>query len=83
MPRVHLNGGTLQYTKISNGQALVALSVPLNARFEPDETNQEAYGFEIRTATMGSGYGNSRLTGTWKPGSVTITGGISSIRHWP
>jgi hypothetical protein len=79
MPRVHLNGGTLQYTKISNGQAVVALSVPLNARFEPDETNREAYGFEIRTATMASGYGNSRLAGTWKPGSVTIAGGISSI----
>jgi hypothetical protein len=79
LPRVHLNAGTLQYTKISKGQAVVALSTPLNAHFEPDETSQKAYGFEIRTATMASGHGNSRLTGTWKPGSVTITGGISSI----
>ena len=79
MPRVRLNAGTLQYTKISNGQTKVGVSVPLNAQFESDERTEKGYSFEITTATMASGYGNSRLTGTWKPGNVTITGGISSI----
>ena len=79
MPRVRLNAGTLQYTKISNGQTKVALSVPLNAQFESDARTEKGYSFEMTTATMASGYGNSRLTGTWKPGNVTLTGGISSI----
>lgn len=79
MPRVRLNAGTLQYTKISNGQTKVAISVPLNAQFETDEKVQKGYSFEITTATMASGYANSRLTGTWKAGNVTIAGGISSI----
>lgn len=79
MPRVRLDAGTLQYTKISNGQSKVALSVPITAQFASDDGTQEGYSFEITTATMASGYGHSRLTGTWKPGSVTVTGGISSV----
>ncbi|MFC1637342.1 hypothetical protein ACFL5Z_21180, partial [Planctomycetota bacterium] len=79
MPRVRLDAGTLQYTKISNGQTKVALSVPLNAKFESDENVEKRYSFEITTATMASGYGESRLRGTWKSGSVTIAGGISSV----
>jgi hypothetical protein len=79
MPRIHLKAGTLQYSKISNGQVEVALSVPLNAKFGFDEKTQNGYSFEITTATMVSGYGNSKLTGFWKPGSITIAGGISSV----
>ncbi|MBW7990542.1 MAG: hypothetical protein FVQ84_11070 [Planctomycetes bacterium] len=79
MPRIHLKAGTLQYSKISNGQVEVALSVPLNAKFGFDEETQNGYSFEINTATMVSGYGNSKLTGFWKPGSITIAGGISSV----
>jgi len=79
MPRVRLNAGTLQYSKISKGQAEVAVSVPLNARFELDEETQRSYSFEITTATMASGHGKSRLTGSWKPGSIMVTGGISSM----
>ncbi|NQT02019.1 MAG: hypothetical protein HQ580_08355 [Planctomycetes bacterium] len=79
MPRIHLKAGTLQYSKISNGQVKVAVSVPLNAKFGFDEETQKGYSFDITTATMASGYGQSRLTGFWKPGSVTIAGGISSV----
>ena len=79
MPRIILSGGRLQYSKISNGQDEVAVSVPLNARFEPEGEKQEGYIFEIQTATMASGYGTSRLTGSWKPGLVIVTGGISSL----
>ena len=78
MPVVHLEGGTLQYSKISNGKVKVAVSVPLKARFEFDEETQDGYNFEITTATMASGFGKSHLTGHWKPGRITIAGGISS-----
>ena len=79
MPRIHLKAGTLQYSKISNGQVKVAVSVPLNARFGFDDQTQDGYSFDITTATMASGYGKSRLKGFWKPGIVTIAGGISSV----
>ncbi|MHC4534467.1 MAG: AsmA family protein [Planctomycetota bacterium] len=79
MPSVYLNAGTLQYSKISNGQVKVALSVPLNAIFRLGEKTQKGYGFEMTTATFFHGYGQSRLEGFWKPGSIVITGGISSV----
>lgn len=79
MPRIILSDGTLQYSKISNGKDEIAISVPLNARFEPEGEKKEGYIFEIKTATMSSGYGTSRLTGSWKPGLVTVTGGVSSL----
>ena len=78
MPVVHLEGGTLQYSKISNGEVKVAVSVPLKARFGFDEETQDGYNFEITTATMAGGFGKSHLTGYWKPGRITIAGGISS-----
>jgi hypothetical protein len=79
MPRVHLKAGTLQYSKISNGQVKVAVSVPLSARLGFDDQTQDGYSFDITTATLASGYGKSRLKGFWKPGIVTIAGGISSV----
>jgi len=78
MPRVRLRAGTLQYAKLSNGRAKVALSVPVNARFGFNKEPEKGYSFEITTAAMASGFGKSRLTGFWKPGNVTIAGGISS-----
>ena len=79
MPRVHLKAGILKYSKISNEKVEVALSVPLNAKFGYDEKTQKGYSFDITTATTTSGFGKSRLTGAWKSGSVTLTGGISSF----
>ena len=78
MPRVHLAAGILQYSKLSNGQVKVAFSVPLNARFEFDEKTEKGYSFSMTTATMAHGFGKSRLTGFWKPGSITVAGGIAS-----
>jgi len=79
MPRIRLNAGTLQYTKVSKGRTEVALSMPLNAGFGLDEERKDGYSFEITTAAMASGFGQSRLTGFWKPGQITITGGVSSV----
>jgi len=79
MPRFSLKNGTLQYSKISNGQSKIAISVPLDANFDFDEESNEGYKFEITTATSSSGLTLNRLQGFWKPGSVTISGGISSV----
>ena len=78
MPMVSLDGGTLQYSKISNGQAKIAASVPLNARFGYHTQTQDGYSFEITTARLTRSSGKSRLTGYWRPGVITIAGGISS-----
>ncbi len=79
MPRISLKAGTLQYSKISNGQAQVAVSVPIDASFGLDKNSEDGYRFEITTAMMSSGFAKSCLKGLWKPGIVTIAGGISSI----
>jgi hypothetical protein len=78
MPLIVLEGGMLQYSKISNGQIKVAAEAPLTASFGFDKETQDGYGFEISTAKLASGYGKSRLTGYWKPGTIVITGGVSS-----
>lgn len=79
MPNITLKNGTLQYSKISNGQPTVAVSIPLDASFDLDEESQDGYKFEIITATTSTGFTKNRLTGSWKPGIVTIAGGISSV----
>jgi len=79
MPRIKLKNGTLQYSKISNGQSQIAVSVPLDASFDFDEESTEGYKFEITTAKTSSGYTINRLQGFWKPGMVTMAGGISSV----
>lgn len=79
MPRVRLNSGILRYTKVSKGKAEVAVSVPLDAEFGSDEIAEDGYSFKITTADQVHGFAQSLLTGLWKPGSVTIAGGISSV----
>lgn len=86
MPAVHLSQGTLQYSRVSNGQAKVAASVPVRAEFGFDQWTQEGYRFNIRTAALSSGFGKSNLSGFFKParpelaerGRITVTGGVSS-----
>jgi len=79
MPRITLKEGMLQYSKITNGQALVAVSVPIKANFGLNRESEEGYRFDITTAAMSSGFAKSRLEGLWNPGIVTIKGGISSV----
>ncbi len=77
MPIVRLERGTLQYSKVSGEQTKVIVAVPLDARFGPAEETQNGYSFSIATAGR-AGLIKSTLTGFWKPGRVTIAGGISS-----
>lgn len=78
MPLIHLEEGTLRYSKVSNGQIKTVSAMPIDARFEPAKETLGGYRFGIRTGTMAGGFGQSNLTGRWRPGKVTITGGISS-----
>jgi hypothetical protein len=88
MPLISLSGGTLQYGKVSNGQATVLAAVPIDMRFRPAEGMLGGYRFDIITAKKANSDSStnkiserrdrSRLAGLWLPGRVTVTGGISS-----
>jgi hypothetical protein len=78
MPRLRLEKGKLRYIKISKGRKEVTVSMPVEAIFGLDEETPYGYSFTITTAALSGGLGKSKLTGFWKPGSITITGGISS-----
>jgi len=78
LPFVHLEKGTLQYSKVSKGQAEVLAAVPIDMRFRPAEEILGGYSFDITTAQRADS-GRSRLFGSWRPGRITIAGGISSV----
>jgi hypothetical protein len=77
MPLIHLENGTLQYTKLSNGRVKVAAAVPFDAGFAPDKRIPNRCSFNITTAKR-PGFGKSILAGSWEPGTIKISGGISS-----
>ncbi len=77
MPGVRLERGRLQYSEVSKGQLKVVTEIPFNARLAPSKERPAAYNFTITTAEM-SQAGKSTLKGTWQPGSMTVTGGIST-----
>ncbi|MFQ6035204.1 MAG: hypothetical protein ACE5NM_05075 [Sedimentisphaerales bacterium] len=78
LPLVHLEKGTLQYSKISKGRAKVLAAVPIDMRFRPAEEMLAGYSFDITTAER-TNSGRSRLFGVWRPGRISIGGGISSM----
>ena len=77
MPVVRLERGTLQYSRVSNARVKVATQIPIDARFGPAEEEPGAYSFSITTAEMAKAV-KSTLKGLWRPGRITIAGGISS-----
>lgn len=77
IPVIRLKRGTLQYSKVSNGRVKAVAAVPLDAVFAPTGKTQDGCRFNITTADR-VGLGKSVLTGFWRPGRITITGGISS-----
>lgn len=79
MPLVDLRRGKLRYSKVTNSHVNVVAEIPVDMRFGPDEEKQDTYSFEITTAKLASGYGESHLRGFYKPGSVIFAGGISSV----
>jgi len=77
MPIIRLKRGTLQYSKVSNGQVKAIAAVPIDAGFAPAQKTRDGYSFNITTADR-VGRGKSVLAGFWEPGRIKITGGISS-----
>lgn len=77
MPVIRLKRGTLRYSKVSNRQVKAVAAVPIDAGFAPVQKTQDDCRFNITTADR-TGRGRSVLTGFWKPGRITISGGISS-----
>jgi len=78
MPPIKLENGILQYSKVSAGQTKIIAEIPLNAELTPLEYPKDICSFYIITAERLGLTGRSILTGSWKPGTVTITGDISS-----
>ncbi|HUT28688.1 MAG TPA: hypothetical protein VMX13_02765 [Sedimentisphaerales bacterium] len=77
-PVIHLEGGTVKYSKVTNGQCRTIAAIPVEAELEPAEEKQDGYEFAIVTGEAPWGLSRSQLTGTWKPGRITISGGFSS-----
>jgi hypothetical protein len=78
IPAVRLQRGKLRYCKVSGGNVEVVTSMPVEAQLGWDEERRQGYRFDLRTSTLSSGGGESRLTGSWRPGELTLAGGLSS-----
>jgi hypothetical protein len=78
LPDLILQGGKLRYSKASGEQSEVVMSVPIEAQFRSVEEPRRRYAFEIKTARLAGGYGESHLEGYWRPGELVLTGGLSS-----
>ncbi len=75
-PTVLLEQGKLRYCRVSGGEIDVVTSVPVEARFGP--TTDGGYTFDVKTAKLSGGYGESYLRGSWHPGRFELAGGLSS-----
>lgn len=78
MPAVVLQQGKLRYCKASGGKTEVVTSVPIEARFGFGKKPGRGYEFEIKTAKLSGGHGESSLSGYWRPGELAFAGGLSS-----
>jgi hypothetical protein len=78
VPVVALRRGKLRYCKVSGGETEVVTSVPVEARFGFPGVSDGSHGFEIKTAKLSGGYGDSALRGSWSPGRFEVAGGLSS-----
>ncbi|MDI6448557.1 hypothetical protein [Anaerobaca lacustris] len=78
VPVVTLQRGRLRYCKVSGGETEVVTSVPIEARFGFPGAGDEGHGFEIKTAKLAGGYGDSALRGSWSRGRFEVAGGLSS-----
>ncbi len=78
VPVVNLQQGRLRYCKVSGGETEVVTSIPVEARFGFAGPSDGSYGFEVKTAKLSGGYGDSALRGSWSPGRFEIAGGLSS-----
>ena len=78
MPAIVLENGVLRYSTIEKGFINVLASIPVDASFELNEVTEQGHRFQIQTANILQKMGQSKLNGYWRPGRVTLTGGLSS-----
>ncbi|MDY0356687.1 MAG: hypothetical protein RBR19_12465 [Sedimentisphaerales bacterium] len=78
VPVVTLRQGRLRYCKVSGGEVEVVTSVPVEAQLGFPAAGGAGYGFEIQTAKLSGGYGDSALRGSWGRGWFEVAGGVSS-----
>jgi len=76
-PTIRLERGMLRYSKVSGGKPEVVMSVPVEGRFGEGAAYQ-GYSFDLKTARLSGGYGQSHLTGYLRPGEFVVAGGLSS-----
>jgi len=76
IPFIRLKRGNLQYVRVSKGQSEIVAAAPVDMRLEPAENLQDGCCFNITAQRDVSG--RSSLEGYYKPGKVTIAGGLSS-----
>ncbi|MHC5062050.1 MAG: hypothetical protein ACYTFK_13310, partial [Planctomycetota bacterium] len=77
MPEISLEGGEFQYSKVEGGKIEVIATVPVEARLGADETFAEGCSFKIISREV-AGAGKNTLEGTWRPGVLSMNGGIAS-----
>ncbi len=77
LPTIEFRRGKLRCCKVSGGNAEVVMSVPVEGHFGDDPVHQ-GYGFEVKTSKLSGGYGESHLSGYWRPGELVLAGGLSS-----
>lgn len=78
VPIVTLRQGRLRYCKVAGGEVEVVTSIPIEAQFGFPAAGGAGYGFEIKTAKLSGGYGDSALRGSWGRGRFEVAGGVSS-----
>lgn len=78
VPVVTLRQGRLRYCKVAGGEVEVVTSIPIEAQFGLPAAGGTGYGFEIKTAKLSGGYGDSALRGSWGRGWFEVAGGVSS-----
>jgi len=78
MPDISILQGKLRYCKVAGGKTEVVMSVPIEARLGYGQGGHAGYGFEVKTAKLSGGYGESSLSGYWRPGELAFAGGLSS-----
>lgn len=77
MPLIDLEGGTLQYSKVSQGRSEVLAAVPVDVKLGPGGKTHKGYRFSITTGKQAWG-GESILTGVWEDGRIALAGAVSS-----
>ena len=77
-PKIVLRQGRLRHSRTSAGKTEIVTSIPIEVKFGPAQLPERGYAFEIKTAKLSGGYGESHLSGYWRPGELALAGGLSS-----